>query len=70
MKAWNWYYNAGRHTRSDRTFRIGEIEVTYSGIRLTCPSQNKHMDIEMSDAELDKLISDLKYMKQYKANEP
>lgn len=68
MKAWNWYFNAVRHTRSDRAFKAGEIEASYRGIRLI--SGNKHMDIDLTMQETDDLIKQLVNMQKVKLSEP
>lgn len=54
MKASNWLYNYTRHTRTgDRTYKDGDIEITWTGLRLK--SGIKHMDIIMTDSEISEL---------------
>lgn len=60
----NWYYDTGRHTRSDRKYTLGTIEATLNGIRLRNPECHKHMDIKMSGQEIDKLIEELLWMRK------
>lgn len=69
MKVGNWYYDYGRCTRSDRKSIHGTIEVAWNGLTLRNSDRTKHMDIELSEEEIDEVIHILSHFKKLKADE-
>ena len=68
MKASNWLWGHTRHTRTgDRTYKVGTIEASWRGIKLL--SDNKYMDIELTDEEIVKLQTELSRIQAAKKNE-
>jgi hypothetical protein len=62
----NWYYDYGRHTRSDRKYSEGTIDCTWAGFKLKNPETGKHLEIKMSDEEIDSFIVELQKIQSAK----
>ncbi len=64
MKVGNWKERHVSKNRSASSFKTGILEASWSGIRLL--TEDKRMDIELSDDELDNLIYQLNLIKNAK----
>lgn len=72
----NWYSDYGRHTRSDRKYVKGTVEPAWNGLKLRrggkCGEPNElpqHLDIKMTDQEIDELIAGLVKIRKAKKKE-